>query len=387
MKICLVSLDFAPFRTSGLAVYAENLAAGLSGLGHRVTVIASAPSAGRLQEIQRLADQIVRIPAGRTSWIGYAYRASRLLRELEKETSFDVVHFADVHFAYAYRGAYIASVHQSFRQRLVAADGLLPYHSSLANLLSRYVYYNLARLLAERPSLRRASRLIAVSQATRDDFVHHYGVRAGRVDVVLEGIDTRFFRPADPRGLRERLGLGNQPVLLYVGFSTPRKGLEYLGRALCSLDLDVRLVIVGRWEKGYRERFLRSVGDRSHQVIELGYVPDHEMPLYYSLADVLVLPSLLEGFGLPLVEAMACATPVVATTVGSIPEVVGDAGLLVPARDHLALAESLHRLLCDRALLRDLGSRGRQRAEAHFTRERMATDTIAVYARYLRGPR
>jgi glycosyltransferase involved in cell wall biosynthesis len=382
MKVCLISLDFIPFRSSGLAVYAENLTRGLARDGHEVTVIASRPGQYTLREIDGHANLVLRIPSGPTNWIGHAWRASKTLQSMQRHAAFDVVHFLDVHFAYPYHGPYVASLFQSFRQRLTAM-GALPYSSSLFNLVFRYGYYSLAKRLLESSSLKRATSLIAASQATKTEFVANYAVEEEKIDVVRPGIDTDFFRRRDARELRKRLSIGDEKVLLYVGFSTPRKGVEYLARALRLLPEHVKLVVIGKWEKGYRLRFLRAAGDRVPSIIEVGYVQDEEMPHYYSLADALVLPSLLEGFGLPLVEAMACATPVVATRVGSIPEVVGDAGLLVPARDHLALADCLNRLLCDDALQRDLGSRGRQRAEAYFTLERMAADTLAVYERFV----
>lgn len=382
MRICLVSLDFVPYRSSGLAVYAENLARGLTKQGHQVTVIASGPRNPSAPEEDGYAERIVRLPVGPSNWIGYAFRACRMLERMQQEMVFDVVHFSDVHFAYAYRGSYVASLHQSFRQRLLAKDGL-PYHSSLPNLVGRYVYYNLAMLFPERRCVQKASRLIAVSDATRQEFVEHYPVDEAKVDVVWEGINTNRFRRRDVTALRQSLNLAHERILLYVGFSTPRKGMEYLGQALRLLDDDVRLMIVGRWERGYRERFLQVIGDQAWRIIEMGYVPDEEMPAYYSLADVLVLPSLLEGFGLPLVEAMACATPVVATTAGSIPEVVGDAGILVPPRDHRALADGINRILGEDGLRRHLGSVAEERVQKHFSVDRMAAGTLAVYDGYL----
>jgi glycosyltransferase involved in cell wall biosynthesis len=382
MRICLVSLDFVPYRSSGLAVYAENLARGLTQQGHQVTVIASGPRHRAAPEEDGYAERIFRLPVGPSNWIGYSFRASRLLERMQQEMAFDVVHFSDVHFAYAYRGSYVASLHQSFRQRLLAKDGL-PYHSSLSNLVGRYLYYNLAMMFPEKRCLKKASWLIAVSESTKREFVEHYAVDEAKVDVVWEGINTNRFRRRDVAALRQSLDLARERILLYVGFSTPRKGMEYLGQALRLLDDDVRLMIVGRWERGYRERFLQAIGNQAWRIIEMGYVPDEEMPAYYSLADVLVLPSLLEGFGLPLVEAMACATPVVATTAGSIPEVVGDAGILVPPRDHRALADGINRILGEDGLRRHLGSVAEERVQKHFSVDRMAADTLEVYRRFM----
>ncbi|MGB3903460.1 MAG: glycosyltransferase family 4 protein [Anaerolineae bacterium] len=383
MRICLVSLDFAPFRSSGLAVYAENLARGLTKEGHEVTVIASGPRDDTLQEMQRYASRVFRIPLGPSNWIGYAYNANKALQAIQRETIFDIVHFLDVHFAYAYRGPFVASLFQSFRQRLTAM-GKLPYSSSMRNLVFRYVYYNLAKAVLETPSLKKASCLIAASCATKDEFVTHYQVDEHKIQVVSLGVDTDFFRRRDARQLRERLNIKDENTVLYVGFSTPRKGLEYLGQALSLLERDVKLIIVGRWEKGYRQKFLRAAGDEASRIIEAGYVEDEEMPFYYSLADVVVLPSLLEGFGLPLVEAMACSTPVVATDVGSIPEVVGNAGILVPPTDHEALADGIKRILNEGTLRRQLGLAGKERARKYFSRDRMAADTLAAYRGFVR---
>lgn len=378
MRICLVSLGFAPYRGSGLSIYAETLAQGLSEAGHEVIVICGRGRGTLSLEDERMAN-ILRLPIGRTNWIGHAYRASRLLKEIKGR--FDIAHFADVHFAYACDGPYVATLHQSFRQRLRAA-GSLPYHSSLLNLVGRYLYYNLARLLAEVPSLNKAQYLVSVSQNTKDEFVARYGVEPSKIDVVWTGVDGDLFRWKNASNLRERLGLEGKRVLLYVGFSTPRKGLEHLAQALGDLGGDVRLLIVGKWEPGYRKRFVKAAGKNMDRVIEVGYVADEEMPFYYSLADIFVLPSLLEGFGLPLVEALACSTPIVATSVGAIPEIVEDCGFLVPPRDPVGLAKAIRKLLADDDLRLQLGGRGRRRVEEHFRIEEMIRRTIAVYEKF-----
>jgi glycosyltransferase involved in cell wall biosynthesis len=204
--------------------------------------------------------------------------------------------------------------------------------------------------------------------------------------VVPLGVDVKRYGHRDSHELRTELGLQGKRVLLYVGFSTPRKGLEYLGQALDDLGEECRLLMVGKWERGYRERFERSLSQRSRErVVQVGYVPDEMMPLYYSLADAFVLPSLLEGFGLPLAEAMACGTPIVATTAGSIPEVVGDAGLLVPPMDETALADALQTVLGDAELRQRLGACGVKRARDIYSQENMVAQTLAVYGAYLDG--
>jgi len=387
MNLCLINLDLGSFRSSGLAVYGEALAAGLAARGHRVVAIASRRKGladhemtGDHQEVE-----VYRVPIGRSNWIGFAVRAGRLATRLSRDQSFDLVHFLDAHFAWAFQGRYVASLFQSFRQR-ATSDGSLPYHSSAANLVGRFVYYHLARLVPERRAVRRATALIASSQATADEFTAHYGVPRQRVTVVPLGIDTDFFRPI-PRSqtsTRHRFGLApDESVLLYVGFSTPRKGLETLAHALPLLRGRPKVLIAGKWEAGYRRKVMDALGPHRDQVLELGYVPDADLPHLYAAADLFLFPSLLEGFGLPPVEAMACGLPVVGSAVGSLPEVVGDAGLLVPPRDPVALAGAIQSLLDDDSLRHDLADRGRARAVAQFDRAQMVSRTLGVYERVL----
>ncbi len=380
MRLCLVSLDYTPVRSSGLTVYAERLSGLLAASGHQVTVVA-AQRPGTLPRSVVAGVTVERVPLGRSDWIGYGLRAARHVAQSQRARPFDIVHFLDVHFAWAYRGAYVASLHQSFHQRLTADNGR-PYGSSWRNRAFRRAYYTAVLQLMERPALRRARALVAVSEATRQEFIRHYGVAPARIVVTPETVDTDVFapQPADAvAALRRQLGLDGRRVLVYVGFSTPRKGLEYLVAGLGDLPADVRLVLVGRWEPGYREKVAAAAGPAWARVIEAGSVPDADMPCYLSLADLLVLPSLLEGFCIPALEAMACGTPVVATTAGALGEVVGPCGTLVPPRDTPALVSAISELLADPARRERLSACARARALRHFSRQREYDAISSVY--------
>jgi len=122
VRICLVSLDYKPYRSSGLTIYAEDLARGLTELRHSVTVLA-ARRPGLAAHHWMDGVEICRVPIDRSDWISYSWRAGKLLRHMEQESPFHVVHFLDIHFAYAYRGLFVASLWQSFRQRLTARGG------------------------------------------------------------------------------------------------------------------------------------------------------------------------------------------------------------------------------------------------------------------------
>ena len=378
MNICLLNLDYKPFRTAGLTVYGELLADGLLAAGHQVTVVSAQRAKARSEEFID-GVRVLRTPIGPTDWLGFGYQAARLLKRMEQCERFDVVHFLDVRFAWHYRGECFATVFESFRQRL-HAKGNLPYSHNRANLLWRYAYFTLVDRTLQRWALARPRILIAASESTRAEFIGHYSVAPERLAVVHLGIDTDHYRPRDSGALRKSLGLENKRVILYVGFSTPRKGVEYLAQALATLEPDSCLLLVGKWEPGYRTKFLRELPPAlGGRVLTVGYVPDEELPDYYSLADVFAFPSLLEGFGLPPVEAMACGTPVIAASTSSLPEVIGDAGILVPAMDAKALASALARVLGDEELRRVLAARGIERVRRLYSQEHMVARTLDVY--------
>ncbi|MDD3827990.1 MAG: glycosyltransferase family 4 protein [Anaerolineae bacterium] len=384
MHVCLVTLDFPPFRGSGLTIYAEKVVKGLVACGHRVTVLAAQRPESERAEAPDLPPEVrvLRFDVGRADWIALGWQAARFLRGCSHE--FDVVHFADVHFAYAYRQPYLATGHQSFRQRL-SSHGGRTYHGNRRNLVFRTLYYSTAYRAMERPAVRRAHHMVMVSQTTQQEFVAEYGLSPRRTTVVYTGIDLDRFEGAPGQAVaRATLGLiDDLPVLLYIGFSTPRKGVEYLAQALGRMQSPAQLVMVGKWEKGYRERFLAALGAQRERVRITGYVPDAGLLDYYAAADIFVLPSLLEGFGIPLVEAMAAGVPVLTTSGSAAEEIAGEAGLIVPRADDLALAQALDRLLAQPELRKRMSEAGRERARSLFDQRRMTAHMDALYHRVL----
>lgn len=244
----------------------------------------------------------------------------------------------------------------------------------------------LRRLIARVPRAARAARrVIADSEATARDLRELVGVAAERIRVVHLGCDIRF-RPvpdsAERRAVLARYGIC-EPYLLHVGTIEPRKNLPVLVRACAQLraarGLPQRLVLAG--ERGWGYEALRRELDAlttDLRVDIVGPIAADDLPAVYSAADLLAHPSLYEGFGLPVIEAMACGTPVVTSDAGSLPEVVGDAARCVNPRAVDAIAAALGELLADPAQRRILSERGRARA-ARFTWERCARETFAVY--------
>lgn len=384
MRICVVTLDFAPFRSSGLSIYTEILVNGLARRGHRVTVIAaSRPISKRVEDlVVPRSVEVRRVTVGPFDWLGLGWQAARYLSFCHD--TFDIIHFADIHFAYACFRPFIASAFQSFRQRLTSYKGQ-PYHTSCPDHIFRLIYYNLAKQLMEKPSIKRAAHIVMSSVATWQEFVEKYHVNPARATLIYPGINlSRFEKLPEKTAARRYLALPiDRPILLYVGFSTPRKGVEYLAYALKHMKTPAFLVMVGKWEPTYQKRFLKSLGGAASRVHLAGYVPDAELPAYFSAADVFVLPTLLEGFGITLVEAMAAGLPVVTTQAGAAKEVVGEGGLAVQTGNGKALAEAIDQILSDPNLAKQLGETGRHRAYTLFNEHRFIVEIESLYQRFL----
>lgn len=237
-------------------------------------------------------------------------------------------------------------------------------------------------------SIRRAVHILADSDSTRRDLIELLAVSPDRVSVLYPGVETRFHPIRDESLLgqvRARYSLPPQ-FILGLGTLQPRKNfarlVEAFGSALAhshpALD-EVALVIGGG--KGWMAEDISAVARRiglGNRVQLLGFVDDDDLPALYSMAAAFAFPSLYEGFGLPVLEAMACGTPVVTADNSSLPEVAGQAALLVPATDIAALAEALFLLLTEDELSRALTVRGLEQAN-RFRWEKSAAQLQSVY--------
>jgi glycosyltransferase involved in cell wall biosynthesis len=222
-------------------------------------------------------------------------------------------------------------------------------------------------------SARRAARVLAVSEKTKRDLIELYGLPGQKIVVTPNGIDPAF-SPDGP-------SLDGDPYALFVGALQPRKDPQAAIEALALLgDGDLRLVLAGP-DKGGRAEAERAASRNGLQgrVDFRGHVPQQELAALYRGAACLVFPSRYEGFGLPVLEAMASGTPVVATTAGAVPEVAGDAAILVAPGDPAALADGVREALAKRE---QLVAAGLERAR-QFTWVETARRTLAVYRELL----
>jgi glycosyltransferase involved in cell wall biosynthesis len=372
-----IDLSAAAQERAGLGRYAASLAQALLALGEPLQAFVNDPRGSRLAEpLSALPTRTVRL--ARKPW------RLRAAATYFGGPSLDGV-FAGV-------SLYHATEHLLPRLRRVPSVFTLhdiaylryPQYHLLQNRL--FLSLMMPRFLAQ------AQRIIAISESTRREALAAYRLDPAKIEVIAEGVEPRFAPVPDAgllSGVRARYGLPAR-FILFVGTIEPRKNLRTLLEAYAALRPnapEVGLVIAGGKGWLFADFFdqLRALGLES-QVRLTGFVPDDDLPALLSAAEAFVYPSVYEGFGLPPLEAMACGTPVLCSDASSLPEVVGQAGLLLPPTDAAAWAAALQRILSDAALRADLRERGLARAR-QFTWEAAAKRTLAVYKQAVEAAR
>ncbi|WP_338262359.1 glycosyltransferase family 4 protein [Corallococcus caeni] len=341
----------------GIARYALELARRLPALAPDLEFSALVPAKGLPDDLGELTPKI---PLHR-SRAGYlspteqpllAYELTKLKPDLFHATSFSLPLF--------WPGKLVATLHDA--NHLALADQYTPVQA---------IYYK----AVVGPRARLASALITVSDFSREELGKYLKMSPYRFQVIHNGVDSRFQPPtaSEAKAFRERHELPERYIAV-VGNAKPFKNLAMLGKF--APDLPVPLVLLAGKGAVAHETGLHE------NVIDLEQLPETEMPLFYGAAAALLLPSKYEGFGLPALEAMACACPVITSDTSALPEVVGNAAIQLPPNDARAWHEETLRLLRDSTLRKDLTERGRQRS-ARFTWDTCATRTSTVINRAL----
>ena len=368
MRIVFDGTTLTPGRT-GVGYYTEHLLQHLArevvNTGDEIVVVSNKPI-----DTQAPLPPHVRVHDGhrfpiRIGWM--QLRAQRALEALQP----DVAHFT---------------------------NGMIPIGSPVATVvtvhdMSLRLYPNchpVRRLLLNRPlmhvAIRQASSIVTVSNSARRDLLRLHGVAPDRVAVVHEAASPAFRPIADREWLenvRARYALPRQ-FMLYVGTIEPRKNLSRLMSAFADArkaGIPHHLVCVGPY--GWSSRNLAGHIERLgiQDVVHFtGYVPFEHLPAIYNLGEFFAFPSLYEGFGLPVVEAMACGIPVLTSTTSSLGEIAGDAAETIDPADTDAIANAIVRLASDQDLRRDRAERGLRRARS-FSWAQTARDMLAVYHR------
>jgi glycosyltransferase involved in cell wall biosynthesis len=370
MNVCLLSNTYPP-DVGGVAVSARRIAHGLTAAGceiHVLTLSQSVPPGS----VRTETDGAVTLHR-----LGAHSRPRETLADwfdaavaLDTAQGFDL--FQGQFLAPA---GYLAALAARYRGKpsVVSARGndvdLMPFDRRRATFALKALEWADAVVAVTRDLARKAAAL-----SGRDD-----------VQIIHNGVDTELFAPQPPDpDLRERLGLDDRPVIAFLGEARAKKGLGRMLRIyprLCEA-VPVQMLLVGGVRKDDKE--MVKFFQRQHRDLPFHLVPPQpniEMPKYYALSDIVILPSLRDGLPNTLLEAMACGRLVVASAVGGMLDVVSDGydGLLLPARDDDAWVDSLQRLLLDPQTRDQLGSAARQTVGARFTVEREQAAWLALY--------
>jgi len=408
LRICLLSYRSNP-HCGGQGVYLKNLSRALKDLlkdlGHHVEVVSGPPDPlldsdipvhhlpcldlynpedmFRIPSLRELAD-----PVNLIEWLGvitmgfpepftFGLRALSFLKSRFKR--YDVVH-DNQSLSYGLwliskRIPTLATIHHPITvDRKITVDSV----RATWKKLKHWRWYSFIGM--QKRVSRRIPKIITVSDCAKKDICSEFNIPEGRFATVPNGINTDLFYPI-PGVAREK-----DRIIVTNSADTPLKGLYYLLQAVAYISekRDLRLIVIGTPKKnGGVVKLIKKLGIESH-ITFTGRISDAEFVQQYARASIAVVPSVYEGFGLPVGEAMACGVPVISTTGGALPEVVGDAGILVPPADHKALGDAIVDLLDSPEKARALGRAGFRRVQEHFTWKRAAEKTVAAYREVIR---
>lgn len=404
LNICLLSYRSDPF-CGGQGVYVYHLSKALKNLGHDVDVITGPPSPRldkhidlfqlpgldlynpenlfRMPSLMELSD-----PANLLEWLGvstmgfpepytFGLRACRFLKK--KNSNYDIVH-DNQSLSYGIRSISrrmptIATIHHPITvDRDLAVKAAQTFWAKIKQL-RWYSFIGMQKRVAGT-----LSRIITVSKASKQDIGRDFKIPPDRFRVIPNGIDTDLFYPI-PAIKREK-----NRIIVTSSAGTPLKGLRYLLQAVAAISAfrSINLVVVGDLKQnGDIETCIRNLGIKDC-VTFTGRIDSDAFVRQYAKACIAIVPSIYEGFGFPAGEAMACGIPVISTTGGALPEVVGDAGILVPPANPKALVDAVLSLMDRPEQAQRMGRAGYHRVRERFTWKRSAEKTVEAYRETIR---
>ena len=380
MPLVKIAIDIRRMSEFGVGTYIRNIVRNLGRLDHETTYFLIG-SPAKVKEIGALPPNFHTIAIAEPE---RSLKSFREFRDVIKRLECDLVHIPNLFSVPRYLPCpYVMTVHDML-DHLSRARQLTGFWGSLHFQLTKRV-------------LRGASRIFAVSNFTKIEMENLFGIPAQRIEVVYNAIDERFLHghatAADRQLIAERYQV-SYPFLLYAGRISPHKNVVRMIEAFSALKAelekeaafpDLKLIIIGDDLSGNPD--LRRTVVRSgvqNDVRFLGFVPVDVLRIFYDQAKIFVFPSLYEGFGLPPLEAMAHGTPVVTSNVSSLPEVVGNAAVLVHPENVFEIMRALHRVLLDQPLREKMKERSYKQA-ARFSWEKSVRRILEAYHGVLAG--
>lgn len=404
LRICLLSYRSNP-HCGGQGVYIKNLGKALTDLGHVVDVVSGPPDPEldngiklfRLPSLDLYnPDDLFRTPTLKElsdpinliEWLGvstmgfpepftFGHRAFKFLKH--RSSAYDIVH-DNQSLSYGIRNISrilptIATIHHPIT---VDRNIAIRAASGIWRKTKQLRWYSFIGM--QKKVSRTLSHIITVSKSSGRDISKDFKIPFQKFRIVPNGIDTSIFYPV-PEIRREK-----NRIIATNSADTPLKGLYYLLRAIAviSRQRNIRLIVVGSPKKDSGiAQLIQDLGIGKH-ITFTGRIDNMEFVKQYAKASLAVIPSVYEGFGLPAGEAMACGIPVISTTGGALPEVVDNAGVLVPPADYVSLARAILEVLDSPSLSEKLGKIGYRRVQDHFTWKKSAERTVDAYRETIR---
>jgi glycosyltransferase involved in cell wall biosynthesis len=372
MRVLMVTPGYYPIE-GGAETMVRNLSIGLNKLGICTDVMAfnmdekwKPRLIGKIEKIDGLT--VFKIPA--LDWLPFVVHSPRINlgvdlipgRFIRRLREYDIIHFHEAEFSFPLFSFPIKKLK------------ILHIHALDFDFFKRYY---LSRLMLSRS----ANIYLSITKQMRSDLVR-LGIPENKIIYFPNSVDTKIFRPGTQK---------KDNTILYVGRLNPNKCLHVLLKALDHIRTPVHLVIVGppSWDQGYYQQLMESIEAENqkgkHEISYLGRVDQAQLIECYQEASIFVLPSVFEPFGIVLLEALSCATPVVATHTGGIPEVIrdGENGILVPKNNHLELAKAIQRLLDNKGEMISMGQIGRRYVVENFSLEHNTKRLADIYEKLL----
>lgn len=402
MRICLLCYRANPF-CGGQGIYLKYVAEALARQGHDVHAVVGPPYPHRMENVTVhyiennqyyikkgfefiTQDKPFDIfnPINTYEYIhsrlgafpeisGFSYRAFFMLRKLHQKIQFDIIHDNQcigygLLFMKALGIPVIATIHHPLT---IDLENVLERASSFKNRMKGVMFYP---ILMQQIVSKRLDHIITVSEDSKNRITKDFGVPPHKQSVVYNGLDTSIFRKLPHVKKKPN-------KLLFVGnVEDGKKGFVYLLKALTLSKSKATLTVIdgGAPHRRITQKLVDTLGVRD-KVEFVGAASTDELVHHYNEAAIAIVPSVYEGFGFPAAEAMACGTPVIASDGGALREVVGDAGVVVPVRDEVALADAIDRLLQNKKLLQELSHKGIERVKTHFNWDSAAMQMATIY--------
>ncbi len=380
IKVLYISFEYPPFSDGGLSVHTRELFDQLKKNKQLdIKLIIGIPS----QTKSKSQDKIIKIkiPFYHNRRIGYFIFSLKIYFRfiLGKSKNYDIIHTSSL-FSYFFipkpKSIFISTCHNTIYKPL-----LEKYYTSLKKETFRKLYYFLLAIWEKR-LYTDCDKIIAVSNSTKSDIINFYKIPNNKIKVIFNGINQKRYNIESRKVKSSENSIRN---LLYVGRLVPRKNLETLIKAIYILKKDIsdiRLLICGKGDTKY-ELYLESLVNRyglKNNIEFLGFVSDKKLTKIYSESDLFILPSLVEGFGMVLTEAMGYGLPIIATNIGGVNEVVrnNEEGILVEPRNPKDMANTISKLIKDKNLYKKYQKNAINRVN-DFSWEKNANDTIKLY--------